>query len=226
MIARRAVLVVALLIAALAVGDPAAAAVSCAPSPKPVRVSVKSDPGKVIFKTGYGRADLKRMQRDNSGDRAVAGMNPLGLTLTDFRFSIKTTVRLLPLGGGRHCATPETFEMNIGFSDFLVYIDRRYRRGTCEYRAIREHENTHVSLYRAYLARYLPELRRRADAAARRIKPARVASPEAGAKYIQDQMQSRIKPILDRISREANAANAKTDTPGSYRDVQLLCDGW
>jgi len=225
MIARHALSAVALLIAALALPDPAAA-VSCTASGKPVRVTVKSDPGKVVFKTGHGRADLKRMQRGHSGGRAAAGMNPLGLTLTDFRFSIKTTVSLLPLGGGRHCATPETFEMNIGFSDFLVYIDRRYKRGTCEYRAIREHENTHVSLYRAYLARHVPELRRRAEAAATRIKPANVGSPDAGAKYIQNQMQSRIKPIIDRISREADAANAKIDTPRSYRDVQLLCDGW
>jgi hypothetical protein len=116
--------------------------------------------------------------------------------------------------------------MNIGFSDFLVYIDRRYRRGSCEYKAIRKHENTHVSLYRAYLARHLPKLRRSAEAAALRIKPAKVRSPDAGAKYIQDQIQSRIKPIIDRISTEADAANAKIDTPRSYRNVQLLCDNW
>lgn len=225
MITRRAGQVVAFLVATFAVGDPAAAAV-CAASQKPVKVSVKSDPGKVLFKTGHGRADLKRMQQGSSRGRAAGGMNPLGLTLTDFRFSIKTTVRLSPLGGGRYCASPESFEMNIGFSDFLVYIDRRYKRGTCEYRAIRKHENTHVSLYRAYLARHLPELRSRAEIAARRIKPAVVGSTDGGAKYIQDKMQSSIKPIIDRISREADAANAKIDTQKSYRYVQSQCNGW
>ncbi|MHA1599117.1 MAG: hypothetical protein ACTSV1_10380 [Alphaproteobacteria bacterium] len=215
-----------LLLAALALPMPAAATRVCTSSPTPVRINIKRDIGKVVFKLGYGRADLKRLHRRNIKGRAADNLNPLGLTLTDFRFNIKTTVRLQPLAGGRHCATPESFDLNIGYSDFIIYIDRRYKRGSCEYRAIREHENTHVSLYRAYLARHMPELRRQAEATARRIKPTHVNRPDAGATYIQNQMQSRIKPIIDRIGREADAANAKIDTPRSYRDVQLLCDNW
>jgi hypothetical protein len=223
---RRMLLALACLTVPFAIPQTADAAPSCAPSPDPVRVNIKSDPGKVVFRTDHGRSDLKRLHSRNARVPGAGNANPLGLTLTDFRFTIKTTVMLQPLGRGSYCATPESFDLTIGYSDFIVYIDRRYGRGSCEYKAIREHENTHVSLYRAYLQRHLPELRKRAKAEALRIKPIQVRHPDAGAKYIQDQLQAKISPIIDRIGSEADAANANIDTARNYRDIQLLCDNW
>jgi hypothetical protein len=206
--------------------QPAAADSRCAPLKKAAKVKIKTSDAKVIYKTGHSRNDLERLQRLRGRHAAKGNWRVLGLTLTDFKYSIKTSVRLVPIKGGRYCAEPVTYDLSIGYSDFLVYIDRKYRRGSCEFRAILNHENAHVALYRGYLTRYLPTIRRLARNAAGGVRPVVVSTPDLGAKYIQDRVQRRIVPLIKKLNKEADASNARIDTPQSYRNIQMLCDKW
>lgn len=178
------------------------------------------------MKTRHGRSDLMRIHRNQLKRPLPKNWRPLGLTLTDFRFSIRTAVKATTNGDGRFCVYPDRFDIDIGFSDFIVYIDRQYPKGSCEYRAIREHEDTHVSLYRSHLSRHEKNLKRTIKDTAASIKPIIVRSPNQGARQIQRKMQTRISPIIKRLNRQADDANARIDTRESYRDVQALCDNW
>ena len=198
----------------------------CQPLKKPARVNFETSPAMVIYKTGHSSSDLERLQRMRGRHASKGNWRVLGLTLTDFKYSIKTSVRLIPIEGGRYCAEPVTYDLSIGYSDFLVYIDRRYKRGSCEFHAILNHENAHVALYRGYLTRYLPNIRKLARHAAAGVRPVVVTTPDLGAKYIQDQVQRRITPLIQKLNREADASNARIDTPKSYRNIQMLCDKW
>lgn len=189
-------------------------------------MNIKNTPAKVHYKTGYGSADLKRLQKRRGRHAGTGKWRVLGLTLTDFRYAIKTSARLVPMRGGGYCAEPVTFDLDIGYSDFVVYIDRQYRKGSCEFRAILEHENEHVSLYRAYLAKYLPTIQRQAHRAAAGVRPVFVRNPNLGPKRIQNQVQRLIAPLIKRLNREADASNARIDTAKSYRKVQALCRNW
>ena len=191
-----------------------------------VKINIKNTPARVIYKTGHSRSDLERLQRTRGRHASNANWKILGLTLTDFKYSIKTSARLLQIAGGHFCAYPVSYDLNIGYADFLVYIDRKFRRGSCEYRAILKHENAHVALYQGYLTRYLPSIKKQVRAAAFGVRPAVVSTPDLGAKYIQEQMQRRIRPLIQKLNREADHSNARIDTPKSYRNVQLLCDNW
>jgi len=198
----------------------------CPAPDKRVKINITNTPAKVIYKTGHSRSDLERLQRTRGRHANKGNWKILGLTLTDFKYSIKTSARLLQIPGGRYCAYPVSYNLNIGYADFLVYIDRKFRRGTCEYRAILKHENAHVALYKGYLTRYLPSIKKQARAAALGVRPVVVSTPDLGAKYIQEQVQRRIRPLIQRLNREADQSNARIDTPRSYRNVQLLCDNW
>ncbi len=215
-----------ILFMATVLAAPVAADSRCPPMKKPAKVNFKTSSAKVIYKTGHSRRDLERLQRLRNRHASRDNWRILGLTLTDFKYSIKTSVRLLPIKGGRYCAEPVSYDLSIGYADFLVYIDRKYRRGSCEFRAILNHEDAHVALYRAYLTRYLPKIERQAREAAARVRPVVVSTPDLGAKYIQNQVQRRIEPLIKKLNREADDSNARIDTPKSYRNIQLLCDNW
>jgi len=201
-------------------------AAGCPENPASPTVTVTTSPGQIILKRGSSRDDLIRLQATNNASVPNKNGYPLGLTLTDFRYSIETGVNIRQLSAGRYCAYPASFDLDIRFSDFLVYIDRRYKRGSCEYKAVNRHEYTHVVLYRKQLERHLPNLRHQAQTAARRIKPIIVRTPNDGVKLIQKAMQDKMTPLIDSLSRDADTANARIDTPESYRKIQKQCRNW
>jgi hypothetical protein len=191
-----------------------------------VKISVKNTPAKVMYKISYSRNDLERMQLRRGRHSSRGAWKIAGLTQTDFKYSIETSAKFKKTAGGRFCAYPVSYELNISYADFLVYIDRKYRPGSCEYRAILKHENAHVAIYEGYLKRYLPYIKKQVRAAAMAVRPVVVSTPSLGTKYIQEQVQRRIRPLIQKLNREADQSNARIDTPKNYRKVQLLCNNW
>jgi len=206
--------------------ESAAAAGRCPKAPETARVTINTTTAKVVFEGGHSSSDLARMQRAKGLHQGNGNARVLGLTQTEFRYAIKTSAKLIPASGGGYCAHPVSFDLSVGFSDFRVLIDRQYRRGSCEFAAIRDHEITHVTLYRSNLSRFLPLIRRQARIAATAVKTVAVGDPDSGARALQDQMQRRINPLIARLNREADTANARIDTAKSYRNVHMLCDNW
>jgi len=206
--------------------DPTYAAVRCPAPEAPARVNIKTVAAKIIYKTGKSSSDLQRMQRQRGRLQGAGNWRVLGLTLTEFRYAIKTAAMMIPVKGGGYCAQPVSYDLSVGFSDFQVHIDRKYKRGSCEFAAIRDHEITHVTLFRSNLSRYLPLIKRQARAAATAVKSVAVNDPDSGAQNLQDQMQRRMGPLIKKLNRDANTANARIDTAKSYRNVQMLCDNW
>jgi len=202
------------------------AAVSCANMNDTIDINIKNPTGRVVYNTRVSRNDLVRIRQSRSRGVRQSNWKPLGLTLSDFTFQIGTSARLLPNADNTYCAYPRAFDITIGYKGFKVYIDRRYGKGSCEYRAILEHENTHVSLYRSNMARNLPDLQRAVYSKARSIVPVIVNSPQQGARYMQKQMERKLKPLVARLNRGAEIANARIDTLISYKKVQARCRNW
>ncbi len=198
----------------------------CAAVAQPVSINIQNPKGSVVYNTGVSRNDLVRIQKSRSRGVQNSNWKPLGLTLSSFLFQIATSVKLLPIADDKLCAYPDTFDITVGYTGFKVYIDRRYGKGSCEYRTVLEHENGHVSLYRSNLARNLPDLRRAVHSAARRIGPVIVSSPNQAARYMQRQMERKLKPLVARLRRGADLANARIDTAVSYKRVQGRCRNW
>ena len=198
----------------------------CPATNSSVKINVKNTPAKVIYRTNHSRSDLERLQLRQGRHTSRGKWKILGLTKTEFKYSIKTIANFKKIAGGHFCAYPVSYDLNIGYADFLIFIDRKYPPGSCEYQAILKHENAHVTIYKSYFKRYVPYIKKKLRAVALGVRPVVVSTPNRGIKYIQEQVQRRIRPLILKLNREADHSNARIDTPKSYREVQLLCDNW
>jgi len=205
---------------------PVSAAPVCSGGNQPARVSLSTDAGKVTYRPGHTRSDLKRIQRRHGGSGKAGMWIPLGITLANIRIDMHMTVSTFKLGRSRFCSVPAVVEVTMAYPEFTVYIDRRYRRGTCEYRAIRDHEDSHVSIYRDKLARYGPWVRERVERAVRGLRPVIMSSPGHAQQRVKARLEKKIAPILDKFHQITDLANAEIDTESSYRTIQARCGNW
>ena len=112
------------------------------------------------------------------------------------------------------------------YPDFVVYVDRKYRADTCEHRAVVDHEQAHIAIYRSILARFAPWVRDRLVDAVRRLGPVVVASRAQAATLVQDRLSEKITTILDKLHEATEAANDRIDTRDIYRTITGQCRNW
>ncbi len=190
------------------------------------QVVLNSDPGKVVHRAGHTRSDLNRIQKRHGGKETKRGWYPLGLTQAELRIDLRLGVRVVTVAGGRFCAAPEKVEVTAGFTTFVIYIDRKYRRGGCAYRAILDHEDEHVAIYRDTLRRYAPWIKERLALEVRRLRPVTVGSRERAADRVKKLLMGKLRPLVKKMETAAELANAEIDSVTSYRAIQTKCRKW
>ncbi len=189
-------------------------------------VVLNSDPGKVVHRAGHTRSDLKRIQERHGGKGSKRGWYPLGLTQAELRIDMRLGVRVIPVSANRFCAAPVKVEVTAGFTTFVIYIDRKYRRGGCNYRAILDHEDEHVAIYRDTLRRYAPWIEERLVLEVRRLRPVYVGSQEGAADRVKKLLMGKLRPLVKKMETAAELANAEIDTVTSYRAIHAKCRKW
>ena len=206
--------------------QPAAAKTTCPKDNGTTDLSVSQIIGDVTYKTGNTRSDLKRIQQRHGAAATASGWFPLGLTLSELRIEMRISTRAYPTGRGRYCAVPDRVSINLGYPQFTIYIDRRYRRGSCEYRAISEHEELHVAIYRQQLDRLISWVRGRMAREISRLAPVIAVSPRYGAEKIKRRLSLKLAPLIKRLQRATAVGNRGIDTRASYVRVQSRCRNW
>ena len=114
----------------------------------------------------------------------------------------------------------------MGYDKLKVYIARKYRPGSCNYRSILDHENRHVSVFRNTLVKYAPRVERRLKRFAASLGPVVATSADQAAKILQQKLQRELKPLIREMDREMDFRNAKLDSPQNYRREQARCSQW
>ncbi|HEC90886.1 MAG TPA: hypothetical protein ENI55_04390 [Alphaproteobacteria bacterium] len=204
----------------------AAAETSCPKDNGTTDLSVSQIIGEVTYKTGNTRSDLKRIQQRHGKMATASGWFPLGLTLSELRVEMRISTRAYPTGQGRYCAVPASVDIDLGYPKFTIYVDRRYRRGSCEYRAISEHEERHVAIYQNRLDRLISWVRESMAREISRIKPVIAVSPGDGAEKIKRRLGRKLAPLIKRLQRATDAGNREIDSRTSYVRVQRRCRNW
>ena len=189
-------------------------------------VVLNSDPGKVVHRDGHTRSDLKRIQKRHGGKGNKRGWYPLGLTQAEQRTDLRLGVRVAPISAKRFCAAPESVEVTAGFTAFVIYIDRKYRRGGCAYRAILDHEDKHVAIYRETLRRYAPWIKKSLALEVKHFRPVIVGSQARGADLVKKLLMGKLRTLVKKMETAAELANAEIDTTTSYRSIQAKCPKW
>ena len=207
--------------AMVAPGD-AAWAQACSGSREiPYDIDLKIDIPKPRIHHDRGLDELGRMAPHGQG-RKVLGLANAGLDFgwrvgfewqprgEDFCFWVRRTVLTI-----RH-PSPD------------IYVAREYRRGTCPYRAILAHEQQHIRASRELIERYIPRLRWVLTSLQIPTgeRPVLAASPEAAKSEVRALMKGLAEPLFREMSKALREAQARIDSPASYRRLRKTCRNW
>jgi hypothetical protein len=153
-----------------------------------------------------------------------------GLTWFEHELKHEYQIRGISRGPGRPLEVwVDSLDVDFSITKMNVYVSSQYAVGTCQYKVILAHENTHVAInervyrkYRALLSRIL----RKNNGLPTRSRPLKVGSMEEAKRVMEDRLRGILDPFYERFKREVVRENAKIDTPANYRRTQAQCRGW
>ena len=182
-------------------------------------VNVKTDNGKIYYDN----------TKSNSQFPSKPYSSTMGLTVSELKQNISGDVDLISQPDGTFCVVLKTVDAYVGFPRVDVYIDKKYKPGSCNYKVIREHENYHVRVQREGLDFFTPKIRQAIQIASKKIKTDQVFS-ESQAKSVAQSMftriQNDIKPTMDFVKKRLKEENMVIDTQASYEEESKKCPKW
>ena len=150
----------------------------------------------------------------------------LGLTFTEVGPQVRVGVQSARLPGGDLCVSLKRVEFYFGIRRAEIFVDRRYKPGSCHFKAILAHEEEHMKINLKVQKKYEKKLRKELEKRARDIRPQFFRSSQEAANRISKQLLADIRPIMKRFQKEKRKANLKIDTPKSYQKVRSQCANW
>ena len=187
-----------------------------------IEVVFKKKHGKIIYNNELHHSEFQNVAN------YVLPNNVRGLTVS------KITVTSAVEGRGfKHlnsqCVGISKINFYIGFDDFRVYINKPYRPGSCEYYAVKDHEDEHVDIYKEGLEFFAPDIKKALRDAVKNLRPEQVYS-KARAQQVFDkqvkEVSKKIQPLLDHINAKLHEKQRAIDTDESYRRVTRKCRNW
>lgn len=152
----------------------------------------------------------------------------LGLTVSRLDIFPKAEGRIFKYKN-KYCVGVTKIYFEIGFDKFNVYIDKKYRKGTCERRVIKEHEDEHVTIYREGMHFFAPDIKKAIRQAVKSLRPQMVSSASDGQRFFEaqaNQVVNKLSPLLDHINMKLEEKQGMIDTPESYARTSRKCKNW
>ena len=155
------------------------------------------------------------------------GSQVLGLMQPDLNISTQNRYGTIKIGNTL-CFWVEEIQVRMIYKAVEVFIARDYKPGSCEYRAVLAHEQSHVRVARENLNRYAPEARRALTSLLIPTpdRPVEIDRPEAADKALKRLYNKILDPVYKRMLSELQAKQAALDTPQSYAKVMRRCRNW
>ncbi len=203
-------------------GVSGAATAECQGSPEiDYDIDLDIDIPKARLHHDRGIAELGRMAFHGPRKRI------LGLANTGLDFGWRVGFEWRPEGEA-FCFWVRRTELTVHHPSPDIYVAREYRRGTCPYRAILAHEQHHIRTSRELINRYIPRLRWVLTSL--RIptgqRPVLVGSPEEAKSEVRALMKVLAEPLFREMGKALRAAQAKIDSPASYKRLFKRCKKW
>lgn len=126
------------------------------------------------------------------------------------------------------CFWLEEIDVELVYKSIEIFVAREYKRGSCEYIAILDHENKHVEIAKDNLEKFRAKIRYALTSllipSPRR--PVKVASVEEVEPYYEKLFEEVLQPIYEEMWEDLISAQAAIDTPQSYAKVNARCTNW
>ena len=206
---------------------PAMAAERCPPvgTAQPRReVTLTASTAPVVYRNDQSRAQITALAGRQNVPLHIFNT---GLTRHHTEFRVSPEFWWVELGKGRRCIGIGRVEAKWAISETIVDVAAEYRPGSCEYRAVREHEEEHVTLTKRAFDTIAPRMKARLDTLVARVEPfvTELSADDAGNQLLKSLMDG-TKGVLDEQERLRHDLNAAIDTPESYRRTTALCRNW
>lgn len=186
------------------------------------RVTLRTKTGRIKYITTQTRDEFI------AGVSGEVSPNTVGLTVSKLKLSVQGKPHIQQ-DGRRACVGIKDVVFDMGYETLDVYIDRRYKPGSCEYKEVKAHENYHVAVSNQAMAFFKPDLETALKKAVSKMRPEFVYSnEEAGrvAKRQFDQVLKEVQPVVDHINKKIAEKNYAIDTPESYQSTTARCQNW
>ena len=148
------------------------------------------------------------------------GGGAIGLE-SDVRYEIKKL-------GKRGCVRIKSIK-GIFIAKPVIHIASDYRRGSCEYNAILEHEQKHIRVMKSFHKKYAPKIKKELRKVALQLQSKGIV-PARDVKKRQKEMQSYIQQYVQAytadIMQELDRKQKAIDTYAEYKRVAEKCTGW
>jgi hypothetical protein len=151
----------------------------------------------------------------------------LGLAKTALEFGWRVSFGSETLGEG-NCVWVSGLRLIVKYPTPDIYVAREYRKGSCQYRTILDHEAQHVRISKATIKRYLPRLHMLLTSL--RIptprRPVYVTSTKRGEARLHALMRDLVEPVYREMAVALANAQANLDSPASYQRYRRRCRKW
>lgn len=151
----------------------------------------------------------------------------LGLMKPDLVIETRPKAQGLPMGN-RFCFWITGFDVSLRYRRVDVFIAKEYPVGSCQYKAILEHEEEHVRVSRQNLEDFAPRIRRALTSLLIPTgqQPAKVISADAARKNVKSISDELLQPVYKEMMAALVQAQKEVDSPKEYARVQSKCDNW
>lgn len=181
-----------------------------------------------IAKPAYRNDRTRREITAASGNPlGTGGTANAGLTSTRTEFLVQPRVMWSRLPEGRGCVVVTEVEAEWRMTAVNVDIAAEYLPGSCQYRAVKDHEEQHVRLNRQAFQDRVADMQARLKVlAANSGAFITEGSPQDAAQGVADALRRGVQPVLETFHRESRRMNASIDTSESYASVAAKCTEW
>ncbi len=130
--------------------------------------------------------------------------------------------------GGATCIRPSKIVVSIKYQPTIL-IANEYQRGSCNFKAVLQHEGKHVATDQNAIRKYIPIFQNTLASSAQGLlsaNPVPTTATQEMSKRMQAMLGKTLDNVMKTLSAERETLQTNVDTPSEYARVQSLCSAW
>ena len=203
----------------------AAAPSQCSPYRTPITLDFKTLNPAPVYNNRLSVQGIRNLFREHT--EAVVGPHAraLGITYAETTYSAEGHSVAQEVRGG-YCVYLTALNLNFGYKRMQVYVASEFAPGTCEYRAVLDHENQHVAIYTGALRQFAPRFRAEVEKILGVQQPVFTRSAQAGMDTALKAAENGMTALLSQFQMITDQGNAPLDSASNYQATAGLCANW
>lgn len=205
---------------------PASAQMACQPYTTSIRLSFKTLDPDPTYNNALNVTSLRDFLRTRGHVFSGRHQRMLGVTSFMAAFSLTGSTYAMPTDGGGFCVYLREVTAEFGYREHDVFVASEFSPGSCEYKAILDHENQHVAINRAAVREGGPRIRQELERLLKTAQPRFTRDLEAGTDLTLTNLSNAINKTYNQVAQEQANRNAVIDSENNYDAIADLCKNW